>query len=152
MRKAALLALLLLAGCASAPPPKPALPATSPIQQALVAQYRQWQGVPYRLGGTSKTGIDCSAFTRQTFKQRFSITLPRTTAAQVRLGKPVAQQHLRPGDLVFFKTGRRSRHVGIYQGNGLFLHASTSVGVTVSALDNPYWQAHYWTARRIFTR
>lgn len=142
---------LLLSSCASkAPPPAPAPQpkVASTVTEKLHSQYRQWRGVKYRLGGTSKSGVDCSAFTQITFAQQFDASLRRTTAEQVKQGHWISQQKLRPGDLVFFKIGR-VRHVGIYQGDGMFLHASTSLGVTVSALADPYWQAHYWTARRI---
>jgi cell wall-associated NlpC family hydrolase len=61
----------------------------------------------------------------------------------------VALDELQTADLVFFKTGWKTRHVGIYIGEGQFLHASTSRGVMISSLDNPYWQRHYWTSRRV---
>lgn len=67
----------------------------------------------------------------------------------MRLGKHVPKHKLQPGDLVFFKTGKRQRHVGVYIGKGNFLHASTSVGVTISSLDNSYWQQKYVTSKRI---
>jgi cell wall-associated NlpC family hydrolase len=67
------------------------------------------------------------------------------------LGKKVSQNNLKPGDLVFFKTGLFSRHVGIYLDKRKFLHASTSVGVTISSLDNQYWKKNYWKSVRIST-
>jgi lipoprotein Spr len=110
--------------------------------------YATWKGVKYRHGGSTKRGIDCSALTQRVFKKR-AISLPRTTEAQMRLGKHVPKHKLQPGDLVFFKTGKRQRHVGVYIGKGNFLHASTSVGVTISSLDNAYWQQKYVTSKRI---
>lgn len=121
------------------------------LEYALHDYYQQWEGVPYRYGGRSSNGIDCSSFVRQTLANIESINLPRTTAAQAQLGQPVARGNLDVGDLVFFKTGRRSRHVGIYIGNGRFMHASSSQGVTISRLDNSYWQRHYWQSRRVTT-
>ncbi|PIE24267.1 MAG: glycoside hydrolase [Neptuniibacter caesariensis] len=126
------------------------LQSSSPITQALLRQHQVWRGTPYRLGGNSKNGIDCSGFTQVTFTERFHTQLRRTTKDQVTQGKPVSKSMLQPGDLVFFKTGgKKVRHVGIYLEDGVFLHASTSRGVTLSRLDNPYWRQHYWTARRI---
>lgn len=122
----------------------------SNITGKLYAQYDNWQGTPYRLGGLDKKGIDCSGFVYITFKQRFGFTFPRTTKEQVKQGNGVARSKLKPGDLVFFKTGWRVRHVGIYISNGQFLHASKSKGVVISSLDNVYWQEKYWQARRIF--
>ncbi len=115
----------------------------------LYAQYAEWGGTRYRLGGTSKNGIDCSGFTYVTFMKRFGIRLPRTTAQQVELGAHVSRHELRPGDLVFFRTGGKTRHVGIYAGDRKFMHASTSRGVVLSSLDNPYWRARFWKARRL---
>ncbi|MGF1688315.1 NlpC/P60 family protein [Photobacterium japonica] len=111
--------------------------------------YRQWQGTPYKLGGTSRKGIDCSAFVQVGFSDVLKMQLPRTTSEQVRKGKWVDIKALKKGDLVFFKTGRNLRHVGIYVGDEQFLHASTSQGVMISSLNNPYWQRTYWQARRI---
>lgn len=156
-----LLMALLVAGCSSAPPAQSfsarpvavagATPLAAPslARDALHAQHREWAGAPYRLGGTSKAGVDCSGFVRQTFAQRFGLELPRTTEAQVQVGDVVERPHLAPGDLVFFQTGFRKLHVGIYVERGRFLHASTSRGVRFSQLDNPYWREHYWHARRV---
>lgn len=121
----------------------------TPTQHALHDHYRQWQGTPYRYGGRDESGIDCSSFVRQTFGALAAVELPRTTAAQARLGEHIDRDELSPGDLVFFKTGHKYRHVGIYIGGGRFMHASTSEGVTLSRLDNVYWQRHYWQSRRV---
>ncbi|NXZ87730.1 C40 family peptidase [Serratia fonticola] len=75
--------------------------------------------------------------------------LPRSTGEQMKLGSRVAKSELDTGDLVFFKTSPRQRHVGVYIGESEFVHASTSMGVTVSSLDNQYWGARYELARRI---
>jgi len=119
------------------------------ISRALISQHKSWQGTPYQLGGESRNGIDCSAFTKQTYRQLFGFHLPRTTIGQAYYGESVHKSTLRSGDLVLFHTdGSKQRHVGIYVDDGVFLHASTSRGVTLSRLDNPYWSKHYWKAIR----
>jgi len=119
------------------------------IESRLRGQYSHWRGVNYRLGGLSKSGVDCSGFVMLTFRDKFAINLPRTAELQVSLGKSIRQKNIQAGDLIFFKTAIFTRHVGIYMGDGRFLHASTSKGVTVSRLDNPYWKSSYWVARRL---
>ena len=75
--------------------------------------------------------------------------VPRTTSQLSNLGTRIKKDQLRPGDLVFFKTGIKIRHVGIYVEKGKFLHASTSKGVIISRLNNVYWNKHFWQARRV---
>lgn len=144
---------IFLAGCAGTsekPRQNLNIESSSTVTQRLLAQHNEWQGTPYKLGGNNKGGIDCSGFTQITFAQRFNRSLPRTTAHQVSQGTAVSKHSLKPGDLVFFKTGgNKQRHVGIYLEDDIFLHASTSRGVMLSKLSNPYWAKHYWTARRV---
>ncbi|MGF1728065.1 NlpC/P60 family protein [Photobacterium kasasachensis] len=111
--------------------------------------YESWKGTPYRLGGKSRRGIDCSAFVQVGYYDVFNKILPRTTGEQVRMGRWIPLADAKEGDLVFFKTGRRLRHVGIYLGNAEFLHASTSQGVMISSLANPYWRRAFWQVRRV---
>lgn len=159
--------MIALAGCSSDPdslaksnaesnhmtkgPRHTYLPMNVPLkgESTFDTVYRQWQGTPYRLGGSSRAGIDCSAFVQVGYADVMNLQLPRTTAQQVKQGQWVDYAKLVKGDLVFFKTGRTLRHVGIYIGNAQFLHASTSQGVIISNLKNPYWQKVYWQARRI---
>jgi len=115
----------------------------------LIKDYLYWKGTPYRLGGNSKKGIDCSALVQDIFKNSFKIHLPRTTYRQVKLGHFVDRDDLQVSDLVFFKTGWNVRHVGIYMGDNEFLHASVSRGVMISSLDNVYWKSKYWQSRRV---
>lgn len=115
----------------------------------LQRQYSKWAGTPYQYGGTSRSGIDCSALMMKVYNEAFGRSLPRTTAQQVKLGKAVSQKRLKVGDLVFFKTGRNQRHVGVFMGGDQFLHASVSSGVIVSRLADPYWRSRYWQSRRI---
>ncbi len=119
------------------------------VVESLYAQLEKWQGVPYRLGGLSKNGIDCSGFVYLTYKDHFGIELPRTTGQQAKSGRPVDATVLQAGDLVFFKTGILAKHVGIYVENGKFLHVSTSKGVMLSKLSDPYWSSHYWKTVRV---
>ncbi|RWS48542.1 hypothetical protein CKA56_13575 [Arcobacter venerupis] len=110
--------------------------------------YNEWEGVGYKFGGNSKDGIDCSAFIQKAFSEKFDLSMPRTTDMQSELGKEIDKSELKSGDLVFFRTGD-TNHVGIYLEDGMFIHASTSNGVTISELDNVYFKENYWTARRI---
>lgn len=120
----------------------------SPVVKKLNRHYNEWRGVEYTEGGLSKNGIDCSGFVHLTYKQKFNKKIPRSTELLSSTGKPVNSSKLRPGDLVFFKTGWKKRHVGIYAGKGEFIHASSSRGVMKSKLNNPYWSDAYWMARR----
>ena len=117
-------------------------------KQAFMDFYNEYKNVKYKLGGASKQGIDCSAFTQKIYKEKFGIDLPRTTRTQVDLGIEVNRSELLPGELVFFKTGKTDRHVGIYVGNGDFLHASIK-GIQFTKLDKPFYKKNYWTSRRI---
>ena len=110
--------------------------------------YNEWKHVKYRFGGNSKRGIDCSAFTQRIYKEKFDIKIPRSTRTQVKVGKEVKKSELELGDLIFFKTGKRDRHVGVYMGNGDFMHASIK-GVKFSKVDKPFYKKAYWTSRRI---
>ncbi|SQD77052.1 NlpC/P60 family protein [Moritella yayanosii] len=118
-------------------------------QGLLLSQYNDWRGTPHKWGGMSKKGVDCSGLVKLTFEQQFSLSLPRTTAGQVKVGHSIKRQQLRTGDLVFFKTGVNVRHVGIMVDELQFFHASSSRGVILSRLDNPYWNSHYWQSRRV---
>lgn len=113
----------------------------APLLEKLYKQHDKWYGTPYRIGGNSRSGIDCSGFVQMTYRDLFGINLPRTTTQQFRSGPHVNRADLKPGDLVFFRHGR---HVGIYLENQKFLHASTSSGVMISDIRNTYWTRHYW--------
>lgn len=121
------------------------------VAQQLRSQLNEWKGTPYRYGGTTKQGIDCSAFVQITYRDIFRKDLPRSTEDQARIGNKINKNNLQAGDLVFFKTGsgQDGYHVGIYAENNTFIHASTSKGVTRSSLSNSYWQEHYWHSRRV---
>ena len=110
-------------------------------------------GVPYKWGGTTRQGMDCSAFTRAIFRETYGIELPRTSKQMYRVGVPVtSQKRLRPGDLVFFantSSGPGISHVGIYLGKGRFAHASSSQGGSITTLENAYFKPRYAGARRV---
>lgn len=119
------------------------------LYKALNHQYKTWKGVKYKYGGNTKKGVDCSAFVQRAFRDNLNIKIPRTTKLQSKIGYEVPMQDIELGDLVFFKTGYKTRHVGIYLGEGKFLHASTKKGVTISRLDNPYYSKHLWKIQRV---
>jgi cell wall-associated NlpC family hydrolase len=155
MTSVALALALLLGGCSQTPEP-PSPPVKAPVNvppvgplKALLAVHEEWRGVPYRLGGSNKTGIDCSGFVSVAYRHGMGIHLPRTVAEQQRLGQEIPRGQLQAGDLLFFRTGKWSRHVGIYLGEQRFLHASTREGVKISSLLNPYWATNYWQAKRL---
>ncbi|OOF36527.1 NlpC/P60 family protein [Rodentibacter heidelbergensis] len=114
--------------------------------KALAGVYNEWAGTRYRMGGTTKRGIDCSAFMQTAFLSAYGIELPRSTAEQRHLGRKISKHELQKGDLVFF---RGNNHVGVYIGNNQFMHASSSQGVTISSLDENYWARTYTQSRRI---
>lgn len=147
----ALILFLLLPACVGkkySPPPANISKHDSPVVKKLYSHYNEWRGVRYRIGGMSKKGIDCSGYVHIAYKQKLNKNIPRSTELLSSAGKSVQMSNLRPGDLLFFKTGWKSRHVGIYLGKGQFTHASSSRGVMISKLNNPYWQDAYWMARR----
>jgi cell wall-associated NlpC family hydrolase len=117
---------------------------------AVVEEAQRYLGSPYRNGGTTQSGIDCSGLSWAVYKS-FGVALPRTSSAQSRFGAPVDRTALRPGDLVFFRTnGSSVSHVGIYAGDGEFIHASTTHRrVKFDRLDNKYFRRRYVTARRV---
>ncbi len=114
--------------------------------QKVLAAYRYWAGTRYRLGGTTKAGIDCSAFVKATMNSAFNIDLPRTTVEQKHVGKSISKSDLKAGDLVFF---RKNKHVGVYIGGGKFVHSSSSRGVTTSSMSESYWARNYTQSRRV---
>lgn len=114
-------------------------------------------GTPYRFGGMTRSGIDCSAFVLSVYGSATGINLPRISSAQAQEGERVEKEQLEKGDLLFFQTrGSRISHVGIVQeitpeGEIKFIHASTSKGVTISSLNEKYWGLRFRFAKRILT-
>lgn len=110
------------------------------IEAKLDQAYEYWKGTPYQLGGDNKQGIDCSALLMIIMKDQFGIKIPRSTREQFAEGRRVSAKNLLPGDFIFFKTGANTLHVGVLIRPGKFLHASTSNGVIISEMSNPYWR------------
>ncbi|MDB5196083.1 MAG: hypothetical protein JWP88_453 [Flaviaesturariibacter sp.] len=110
---------------------------------ALFSIIEDWWGTKYHLGGTDKTGIDCSAFTHALYDTLYNINLPRTSRDQAQFLASVAPEDLKEGDLVFFSAGAAITHVGFYLQNNRFVHASTSEGVTISNLNDSYWAKRF---------
>ena len=120
------------------------------MSRRLRAEVRQWEGTPYRFGGTSRYGIDCSGFAMTLYKEAIGIQLPRTTKFQAQMGEAIPLKRLRVGDLVFFVQPDKKLHSGVYLGSDEFAHASTIKGVTVSKITDPFWKQSFWKARRVF--
>jgi lipoprotein Spr len=107
-----------------------------------------WWGTPYRIGGLTKNGVDCSAFVQNLMNAVYEEPLPRTAQEQKALCKEISKEEIKEGDLVFFNTRGGVSHVGVYLHNNKFVHASTSGGVMISDLAEPYWQKRFIAAGR----
>lgn len=116
---------------------------------ALYNLIDEWWDTPYRLGGSTKKGIDCSAFVQTLMLGVFAVQLPRTAREQKAMSTSIAPEELREGDLVFFNTRGGVSHVGVYLHNNKFVHASTSGGVMISDLNEDYWRRKFLGAGRI---
>ena len=125
--------------------------ATSTLAEDIIAHSYSYLGTPYRYGGTSYSGIDCSGFTMYVFAQ-VGIKLPHGATSQLSYGTEVSRSDLQPGDLVFFQDyGYTASHVGIYIGGDQFIHASSSYYnghcVVITSLSETYYNNHYLTAQ-----
>ncbi|MDB5002151.1 MAG: glycoside hydrolase [Mucilaginibacter sp.] len=108
-----------------------------------------WIGTPYRFGGNTKKGVDCSAFTKQLYDQVFNLDIKRNSRDIFSMVSPVSKDDLKEGDLVFFKIHSRSiSHIGIYLGNSRFAHASLK-GVAISSLDDAYYSRYFYKGGRV---
>ncbi len=108
------------------------------------------EGSPYRSGGTTPKGFDCSGFTRYVFKIALGVDIPHSSAAQYSLGTGLSRDELVPGALVFFNTnGSGVSHVGIYMGDNKFINSSSSEGVSIDSLNSGYWGSRYVGARLV---
>ena len=146
------LVLLLFSGCSSknqitlkpykkAPKnetPSYTLKSKDPIAQALYEEYKKWQGTPYCYGGTSSDGVDCSGLVQRIFRDALGVKVPRETQDQARVGYKVPKSAIQTGDIIFFKTGWKTRHSAIYLERGNFINSSSTHGVILSNLNNPY--------------
>lgn len=120
------------------------------VLNQLRSAYDEWGGAPYLLGGSSKSGVDCSAFAKSVLDEYFNVDIPRHTRDQLQAGSSVRRNSVRPGDLIFFRTDRGVLHVGIAMENGDFLHASYSSGVMISNVGERYWAGRFLGVRRVF--
>lgn len=113
---------------------------------------KKYLEVPYKYGGTTANGFDCSGYINVVYKE-LGISLPRTTKELATTGKYVERSHLRVGDIVIFNTsGSGPSHAGIYIGNDEFIHSSSSKGVSIASLNDPYyWKSKYIGARRVLS-
>jgi probable lipoprotein NlpC len=140
----------LLSACSSTRHTKKEDPVDIVIREA-----KNYSGVPYKWGGNTKAGIDCSGLTAAAFKA-IDIKLPRTADAQALLGRKLEKDEIKPGDLIFFTKEKRSKgitHVGLVtdvkRGEVYFINATTKKGVMISALSEEYWRIRYKGARRV---
>ncbi|MDF2432775.1 MAG: putative lipoprotein NlpC [Mucilaginibacter sp.] len=110
----------------------------------LYAFIDQWMGTPYKFGGIDKNGVDCSALTQLLEQQVYGIVIPRTTSQQVTIIKRKYEEELTEGDLVFFDyDGKKFSHVGVYLLNGYYVHASSTKGVMITQLHDPFTYKYF---------
>jgi len=156
--RAALAALVLILGaCASNPhrtaPPAQrstnAAPQTNAVLDQVASTARRMIGRPYRFGGRTPAGFDCSGLVFYAYGEA-GVTVPRTATEQRRASRALDRNEAEPGDLVFFTTGERTPHVGIYLGGQWFVHApSTGKPVSIEKLDDDYYRRHFVTLARL---
>ena len=149
---------LSMSGCIGARPPadfsslsgQPE-PAQTAEQARVVKVARSLIGVPYRFGGVTPKGFDCSGFVGYVYRKAAGVILPRVSHDQARAGKAVSVYELRPADIVYFKIEhQKPLHVGIYLGRGKFIHAPSTRGrVNIQSLGLDYWKKRYRGARRV---
>ena len=147
-----LLATLFLASCASHRMAK----VREEKVDKVIATAKTYMGTPYKYGGTTRSGMDCSGLLLNSFKA-IDMTLPRTSEAQSKIGKEVKKKEIQPGDLLFFATGKRKNeitHVGLVvdvrrKDMIKFIHASTSLGVVETNLNTEYYIKRFKRARRV---
>ena len=116
----------------------------------LYQQILLWDGTPYKYSGDSKSGIDCSSLVARLYKKAYKKDIKAPSAVLYQRSRKISRSSLREGDLVFFKIESSNiTHVGVYLQDGKFVHASTKRGVTVSSLDEKYYQKYFYTGGRI---
>jgi cell wall-associated NlpC family hydrolase len=150
--------LFLSLGCApkviiqspeSVPPAVTAPSSKSRVSELLLEQFQIWKGVPHRVGGTDRRGVDCSGLMQIVFRDAFGLNLPRTSREQGQLGRKVEARDMRPGDLVYFED-KGGDHIGVIVEKGVFLHASSTIGVTLSKMD-VYWWSQLRRVQRVLS-
>ncbi|MBI5918426.1 MAG: C40 family peptidase [Nitrosomonadales bacterium] len=136
----------------AAPEAETTPPQEPSIVDSLLGKANELIGTPYRNGGASPlTGFDCSGFVSYLFKSNLDVTLPRSSKDMSRVGESVEKDELKPGDLLFFKTVKRGiSHVGIYMGNGQFIHSPwLGRSVEIAHLNYAYWSKRFVVAKRL---
>ena len=124
---------------------------TVKLQNALLKSFENWKGTRYSFGGDSSRGIDCSALTRRVYREVFSFELPRVTKDQIKVGRHVSRNNLKPGDILYFRPDGKYNHTAVYLGNSLFINASSSKGVILSSLEHSYWSKYFVHGVRVDT-
>ena len=124
---------------------------SAPIKLSMLNSINKYKGVPYKWGGDTMRGMDCSGFTMKVYEESARTTIPHRAASQYKLGAKISRKKLKFGDLVFFRDieSKGVSHVGIYVGNDNFVHASLSKGVVTSSMSQPYYKKRYVSARRL---
>ncbi len=124
--------------------------ASSATVKKLLDVAVQYRGVPYKFGGTTPKGFDCSGYLRYVFEKALSMDMPRMADEQYLVGKSISYSKLMPGDLVFFETYAKGvSHSGIYMGKGKFISATSSRGVIEADMTKGYWKDRYVGAKRV---
>lgn len=121
----------------------------------LVVEARKWLGTPYKYGGMTREGADCSGFVMQVYRNATSISLPRNSAAQCDFCKQIPKDELRTGDLIFFSSQSSNgavAHVGMYIGGGIMIHASSSRGVIETDIETEYYVRNFLTCGRVLEK
>jgi murein DD-endopeptidase len=149
---AGLVATAMLAGCASSPQvtEQTTVRASNEVASKAIAYAREMLGKPYKYAGDTPAGFDCSGLVKYSYG-RAGISMPRDTRSQRRMSMLVPVRSLREGDLLFFdQEGKKTSHVGMYIGNGRFIHAPSSGGkVRTDSLSAEFWKKHFVEARRV---
>ena len=158
-RRLSLIAVLVSALAAAVPSPADETNADPSLSEGMKAKAQpllkalSMLGTPYKFGGNNpEKGVDCSGFVKHVYKESAGVELPRSAKEMSREGEKIAKSELKPGDLVFFNTRKQpNSHVGIYKGDGEFVHASSSrtKEVTISRMDQKYWASRFNGARRV---
>lgn len=121
-------------------------------KNAIEKEARTWLGTKYKYGGNTRKGVDCSGLVVEVFRSVMGVKLPRTSAEQQKYCKSIKKSELHSGDLLFFATGKKKKsvtHVGIYIGDGKMIHASSSLGVIISGINETYYKRCYLSSGRI---
>jgi cell wall-associated NlpC family hydrolase len=128
----------------------PARP-VSDVRQQVIDTATALLGTPYKFGGTTPAGFDCTGYVAYVFRKTAGLSLPRRSIEQIQAGEPLPPSRLQPADLVYFRIDRKTElHLGIYLGNGQFIHAPSSGGVVnVQSLRMEYWRTRFLGARRV---